>query len=491
MLVVNDERVLNFYKTHSFIDFETANVLLVEMLERILQKNNDNRDDILLSYIKKLDSNFGMLNNNISDVREDVKQSSQSIVNLQTTLSSMPTNLTDNLSSKLNTFRENQVKELERILDSNNHNNADAFDKKLKTELVEQIRSLFDNNMNNKIDKSLTQFEKTFRDDFKSYIKDFEKTDSPQSIIDSFNTNLQIKCDSLQQFIQRCHEQIDKTTNSHTETLNLVQTHFDRQKNSTFKGKDSEIKLEEGLNASFPDCQITNTTGIAKAGDFLIERNNKQSIMIENKDYKANVPKDEIEKFIRDVEEQNVNGILISQKSGICRKKNFQIDIHNGKIIVFIHHLDYNFDNIRLAVEVIDNLSNSLKDYGEDSVDIKLPLDIVKKINEEYLNFITQKTNLLENLKKYNKSMTSLINEMQFPELSNILSQHFTSTEQTLYKCEYCNSRVFKSKKALTKHIQTCKDNTNVKKPAGKKGKSDVIIDIEIDKDDSDQDTDE
>ena len=213
--------------------------------------------------------------------------------------------------------------------------------------------------------------------------------------------------------------------------------------------------------------------------------------MIENKDYKANVPKDEIEKFIRDVEEQNVNGILISQKSGICRKNNFQIDIHNGKIIVFIHHLDYNFDNIRLAVEVIDHLSNSLKDYGQDSVDIKLPLDIVKKINEEYLNFITQKTNLLDNLKKYNKSMTTLINEIQFPELSNILSQHFTSTEQTLYKCEYCNSRVFKSKKALTKHIQTCKDNTNVKKPPGKKGKSDVIIDIEIDKDDSDQDTDE
>ncbi len=491
MLVVNDERVLNFYKTHSFIDFETANVLLVEMLERILQKNNDNRDDILLSYIKKIDSNFGMLNNNLSDVREDVKQSSQSIVNLQTTLSTIPTNLTDNLTSKLTTFRENQVKELERILDSNNHNNADAFDKKLKTELVEQIRSLFDNNMNNKIEKSLTQFEKTFRDDFKSYLKEIERSDSPQSILDSFNSNLQIKCDSLQQFIQRCHEQIDKTTNSHTETLNLVQTHFDRQKNSTFKGKDSEIKLEEGLNASFPDCQITNTTGIAKAGDFLIERNNKQSIMIENKDYKANVPKDEIEKFIRDVEEQNVNGILISQKSGICRKKNFQIDIHNGKIIVFIHHLDYNFDNIRLAVEVIDNLSNSLKDYGQDSVDIKLPLDIVKKINEEYLNFITQKTNLLDNLKKYNKSMTTLINEMQFPELSNILSQHFTSTEQSLYKCEYCNYRVFKSKKALTKHIQTCKDNTNVKKPAGKKGKSDVIIDIEIDKDDSDQDTDE
>lgn len=477
MLAVNDERVIAFYKTHSFINFETANILLVEMLEKLLQKNTANRDDILLSYIKKIESNFGQLNNTFSIVRDDVKQSSQSIVNLQTTLSTIQTNVGDILTSKLADFRESQVKELERILNYNYNHKADTFDKKLKTDIVEEIRSLFDNNMNIKIEKTLAQFEKTLIDDFKSYIKEYDSKDITQSsrILDSFNTNLQIKCDSLQNYIQNCHEQINKTTNSHTEILNLVQTHFDRQKNSTFKGKDSEIKLEEGLNACFPTCQITNTTGVSKAGDFLIERNNKEPIMIENKDYKNNVPKEEIEKFIRDIEEQNVNGIFISQKSGICRKENFQIDIHNGKIIVFIQHLDYNFDNIRLAVEVIDNLSNSLKNYGQDSEDIKLPKDIVKKINDEYLNVIKIRNNLLDNLKTYNKNMTTNINEIQFPQLFNILAQHFTSTEQTLDKCELCN-RVFKSKKALAKHIQACKskcENQLIKES------SDIIIDTD------------
>ena len=46
MLSVKDKRIIEFYKTHSYIDFEQANLLLVEMLERLLQKNDDNRDDI-------------------------------------------------------------------------------------------------------------------------------------------------------------------------------------------------------------------------------------------------------------------------------------------------------------------------------------------------------------------------------------------------------------------------------------------------------------
>ena len=46
-----------------------------------------------------------------------------------------------------------------------------------------------------------------------------------------------------------------------------------------------------------------------------------------------------IEKFLRDVEHQSCHGILISQKSGISRKQNFQVDIHNGYIVVYIHNV--------------------------------------------------------------------------------------------------------------------------------------------------------
>ena len=90
MLSLTDKRVLDFYNTHKYIDFETANILLVEMLERLLQKGDDNRDDILLTYLKKLDNGFGTLTNTLTDVKENVKQSSLSIVNLQTSVANIP-----------------------------------------------------------------------------------------------------------------------------------------------------------------------------------------------------------------------------------------------------------------------------------------------------------------------------------------------------------------------------------------------------------------
>tara|TARA_Y100001970_G_C14191779_1_gene835810 strand:+ start:131 stop:1564 length:1434 start_codon:yes stop_codon:yes gene_type:complete len=457
MLSVKDKRVLDFYKTHSYIDFEQANILLVEMLERLLQKNDDNRDDIVLQSLKKLETGFSSLSNNLSEVKDNVKQSSLSIVNLQTAVTTLPNSMTDNLSNKFSSLRETQVKELERIFDLNKHSSAEHIDKKLKIELMDQIKSLLDTNMNKKLETSLNEFERTLKKEWQETIKQLERSDSPKHIIDTFNSSLQLKCDSLQSFILTCHEQTKDTTTSHTETLNLVRDHFDRQKNSTHKGADSEDKVLNGLYAAFPDCQVTKTTGIAKAGDFLIERSNNTPIMIENKDYVKNVPKEEIEKFIRDIEHQGCNGILVSQTSGIARKKNFQIDIHNRHIIIFIHCLKYDFDKIRLAIETIDHLSKALNNYSNNTNELKLSSETLKEINKEYLAFITQKAGLSDSLKKYNKDMTKLINELQFPELSNMLSQYFSSTEETIFKCEYCKVKIFKNSKALAKHIQTCK----------------------------------
>ncbi len=457
MLSTKDKRVIEFYKTHSFIDFEQANILLVDMLERLLQKCDDNRDDILLKSLSKLESGFSTLTNNLSEVKDNVKQSSLSILNLQTSVTTLPNSLTDNLSTKFSSFRAEQGKELERIFDLNKHNSAEHIDKKLKIDLMDQIKTLLDTNMNKKLETSLNEFEKTLKNEWQVTIKQLERTDSPKHIIDNFNSTLQTRCDSLQSFILNCHQQTKDTTSSHTETLNLVREHFDRQKNSTFKGADSEDKVLNGLYSAFPECQVTKTTGVAKAGDFLIERSDHSPIIIENKDYSKNVPKDEIEKFIRDIDHQRCNGILVSQTSGIARKKNFQIDIHNGNIIVFIHCLKYDFDKIRLAIETIDHLSQALSNYSNDKDELKLSSETLKEINKEYLSFITQKTGLSESLKKYNKDMTKLISELQFPELSNMLSQHFSSTEETIYKCEYCKVKIFKNAKALSKHVQTCK----------------------------------
>jgi hypothetical protein len=81
--------------------------------------------------------------------------------------------------------------------------------------------------------------------------------------------------------------------------------------------------------------------GAEKAsGDFMLKRINKPAILIETKDYANNVPKEETDKFIRDVAQQKCNGIFLSQSSGISLKENYQIEFNKAQL-VYIHNCDY------------------------------------------------------------------------------------------------------------------------------------------------------
>ena len=431
MLGTKNERIIAFYKTHKEFDFDKMNILLIELLEKITNNKDINREDILLSSFKNIEAQ-------VTNMDEKIKLSSQNIMNMQTTLASIPVNFTDNLSTKLLSIKDNSVKDIERVLDLNKQNTTEHFDFKMKSVVLETFKNILDTNM--------------------IELKDIVNTrNSPREFIDSINVNFQSRCDALQQILLTQFNSIKETNSSHTETLDVVKTHFERQKNSNYKGIDSEDKIEIGLNNTFPDAIITNTTGPSQSGDFWIERVDKSKIMIENKHHSSNVSIPDIEKFIRDANYQACHSILISQTSGISRKQNFQIDFHNGCILIYIHYMNYDFDKLKLAVDAIDHLSIALKEYGGDSIELKISPEAIKEINNEYQRFIIQKNGLSETLKLFNRDMTKQLCQIDFPELSKILSQQFTSTEETLFKCEYCKVKVYKNAKALAAHVRKCK----------------------------------
>ena len=161
--------------------------------------------------------------------------------------------------------------------------------------------------------------------------------------------------ESSQQFVSQSVCDIQK----------YLESVIDIQKNSTLKGKESEDKLESLLVSNFPSANVKNTSGEPKSCDFLLERHNKIQIMIENKDYKSNVPNDEIRKFIRDVEYQSKHAIILSQNTGIQNKENFQIDIHMGNILVYVHHVKYDITKINIAINLIDHLHYHLSELYE------------------------------------------------------------------------------------------------------------------------------
>ena len=68
-----------------------------------------------------------------------------------------------------------------------------------------------------------------------------------------------------------------------------------------------------------------------------------------------NVPKRDIDKFIRDVQESDVHcGIMCSENTGIANREDLQIEIVEGKPLIYLHQTKTNLiESIKLTADFI------------------------------------------------------------------------------------------------------------------------------------------
>jgi hypothetical protein len=92
---------------------------------------------------------------------------------------------------------------------------------------------------------------------------------------------------------------------------------------------------------------------------------NDINMMIEVKNYDKNVNKTEINKFHRDMKnnEEYTCGVLLSLKSGICNKKDFSFEFINERPVIYLHRFNddkkkiqyaFNLFKIILSIENLD-----------------------------------------------------------------------------------------------------------------------------------------
>ena len=184
--------------------------------------------------------------------------------------------------------------------------------------------------------------------------------------------------------------------------INGMKEYFIKNKTSAYKGQQSETKIENLLNNIFQDGEITNMAKTNHAGDFHLKRENKDMVMIENKDYKANVGFDSVEKFRNDCEQLNMHGVIISHHSGIATKRDYSVEILNNKVLVYLTNVDYDGHKILTAVSLIDNLSCQLNKISNNNNtnNITIDLNTIDEINEELTDFIKKKDDLYKAINK-------------------------------------------------------------------------------------------
>ena len=189
----------------------------------------------------------------------------------------------------------------------------------------------------------------------------------------------------------------------------------------------------------------------------ILKRVNMEPILFEVKDFKVNVPIIDIDKFIRDVNECNMSGIMLSISSGVANKHNYQIDItKDNNICIYIHNVEYDIEKIRLAVDIIDNLGSKLKGNKEN---ITITTEIIEQINNDYQTFLLKRDLTLNHIKESTKKTIQYIEELELKNLNNYLSSKFSFKNSSTLKCNLCNNFIGTNLKSIAAHKRKCKGN--------------------------------
>lgn len=467
-ITLRNQKVIEFYNKNKSVDFEAVNIIFVELFEKLFTDVHSTMNSTINSQIL---SQVRDINSKVEDMNSSFSSSHQDIL--------------DKVNNHFLKSKSEFTEELSSFLSAQ----TPVYTEKTRELLVASAESLIDKTtlvLNDIIPKSQQHVTKVVQDNLSNLqnsisndIRKIENHDQLQQFIQSFD----VKSSSMLQPIfscissseERLAQNISIIKDSNTLQVNTQEKVFaeiseflGKYKNSSFKGQFGENQLESVLNKMFPAASISNNTALRASCDFSLSRENFSNILIETKHYDRNVNLDEVKKFYRDIEEQNSHGIFLSQQSGITSKQNFQIDIVNSNVLVFVHNVQYDPHIIKIAVDIVDSIAHVIpeikpaneEEEGDDDPDRTfLRNDIIESINADFKAVISRKTNILELNKDFQRKLINELDAIQLPSLLSFLKAKFPDQyiDSNQLICDICNTYTSSTNKGLAAHKRACK----------------------------------
>jgi hypothetical protein len=229
---------------------------------------------------------------------------------------------------------------------------------------------------------------------------------------------------------------------------------------------DNIDKLSATLNSQFSDCIQTPIPGKSQ----IVFRHKNTTIFIDSRTCEVDLTDELVVQFQSDCEINRCNGILFSQNSGIVGKNDFEIQIHNKNVLLYVHNTNYDDNIIKTAITIVENLKLQLdmafsENYTIDDNDIA-------NINSEYLEFIKQKAQIMKTVAENGEKMGEMLSNLKLPNLDIYLSPIYKSSQNDSKNslssviavaepivCSYCNKTVPKS---ILQHYRHCKSKMDI-----------------------------
>jgi hypothetical protein len=331
------------------------------------------------------------------------------------------------------------------------------------------------------IENCIKHFFTNITEDTKLLLK-MNGVDNSNGLVENIDKNINKMFSNIQQSLFNAIQSSESRTFSNIQQINdtivmqkqvqenlstELNTFLNKYKsNSTVKGAVSECELYSLLQKILPNDFLLRCSAEACSCDIRLTRKDKRlpNILFENKDYSSSVNTDEIEKFERDLKQHRCHGIFISQNSPIAYKENFHIDIINNLIHLYIPNACYDIEKIKLAINIVDSLSEKLNlivlDPNEEIYEVSI--DDFENLKKEYCEFANKKMEMIDFIKMVTKQMTDKLDTIQLPVLKKLTVGN-TETKNMGIICSLCNKFNAKNKASLGAHMKHCRlsnDNT-------------------------------
>lgn len=454
-LNITNPRIVSFYESNPHIDFETVNLLLVELLTNVGCKQITKIENIKSAILYPEEQKIKEIDTFFSNVKDAVQKLIKSVSNKYIIAK----------TEYVCEFKSNSLEHDPRELFSKTNQ---AFFERVCALLSVAFRIRF-SNIGDKVKVILHQFNKIMTANTDQIFSKQESTAKIDDYLHNFEANSTHMIQAIVQLFAECTALYDTRLKQVTDSIK-------KQDDPTFTvyykliyelndilhqlpqvndEPDTAVSFEHLLSQTF------TTASIAREEDsnrYLLIREDKPEIYIETQEIREhNIGISEVKSFLKRAIDKNVNSILISQYTGITSKANYHIEIHNNIVVIYLHKLANCSENLQKATDMIDAISSKLTDFcslAENKYSV--PKDILDAVNREYQQFIIQKETIVAGFKEQQKSLLTKLDDMRFSTLDKYLSTRYSSCKKQGYNCDMCNNFNVGTLKGLAAHKRGC-----------------------------------
>jgi len=454
-ITIHDNSIITFYKENPHLDIITMNRIFIDILKNLSSNLSITMENTLssqiLSIVNELKGELYKLNSEI--IRKMYETKKEYIDDVKILL----------INNELSTQEK-----INHIIEKGN----DAILTKTTLFINEVIPKSQDKNYI-QIENCIKTCINSITNDTQSLLK-LIGTDKSGEIIDKIEQNFNKMVTVIQQPLFNAIQTSEARTQTNIQQINEnligqkkgqevlsgeLNIFLNKYKsNSSVKGAISETELYGILQSISPSDEFIRCSKEIAYCDIRMNRKNKKlpTILFENKDYTASVNTEEIEKFERDLKIRKCHGIFISQNSPITYKENFHIDIINNLIHLYIPNAKYDREKIKLAINIIDSLSEKINILNKENNGLYLSLEEIENMKEEYRDFANKKSEILDLIKLLTKQLTEKMEEIDLPCIKKMAINH-TDNKNIGILCEICHTFIGKNKASLSAHMKACK----------------------------------